>query len=158
MVRLLSAVDSVDGIAIVRDTDLNADDAFQKACTGYAKPFIAPKAPFVIERGKKRTAVFLIPGKDKTGALEHLLFEAVLVTHAPLVECIKRFEECSIQVAEWSDNKKAKLRIQCAIAGFCKGDPTSSLAYIWHRADNPIDIASPVFKELADFLTAFSTP
>jgi hypothetical protein len=155
MVRLLSAVDTVDGIAVVRDADLDADDSFKKACAGYTKPFLAPKAPFAVEQGKKRSAVFLIPGKGKTGALEHLLLEAISATHAALAECIKRFEECNAHVAGWTDNKKAKLRVQCAIAGFCRDDPTSSLAYIWHRADNPIDIASPAFQELADFLTVF---
>jgi hypothetical protein len=158
MVNLLSAVPSVQGIAIIRDSDDNATHSFEKACAAYVKPFDSPKEPFIVERGRHKTAgVFLMPGKNKTGALEHLLLESVFTTHLSLANCITTLETCNQRVINWNENKKAKMKMQCVIASFCHDDPGCSLGFIWQKGtDNPIDIASPVFQELATFLRGFS--
>ena len=157
MVSLLSAVPSIIGIAIIRDSDEDANQSFSKACAAYVKPFDPPKEPFVVERGKhKTTGVFLMPGRGKTGALEHLLLEAVFATHEPLADCVNALEVCNQRAANWNENKKAKMKMQCVIASYCQDDPGCSLGFIWHKGiDNPIDITSPVFQLLADFLKDF---
>ena len=158
MVRLISAIPDVTGIAIVRDADTNADEAFKQACASYAAPFEVPKQPFVVMRGKQKTSgIFLMPGKNKTGTLEHLLLDAVFATHQPLADCIAALERCNQRSQNWSANKKAKMKMQCVIACFCERKPACSPAFIWEMGDdNPLDIASPCFQELADFLTDFS--
>lgn len=158
MVRLISAIPHVTGIAIVRDADTNAQGAFEEACTAYEAPFDVPQQPFVVMRGRhKTTGIFLMPGKDRTGTLEHLLLDAAFATHQPLAECIAALERCNQRSQNWAENKKAKMRMQCAVASFCEDDPQCSLGFIWHKgADNPLDIASPVFDELGGFLRAFS--
>jgi hypothetical protein len=160
MVSLLSAVPSVEGIAIIRDSDNDAAQSFETACAAYAKPFDVPEQPFTVKRGRhKTTGVFLMPGKGRTGALEHLLLAAVFATHLPLANCIRSLEICNQRATNWSENKKAKMKMQCVIASFCQDDPGCSLGFIWHKgADNPIDFTSPVFQELAAFLIDFATP
>jgi hypothetical protein len=157
MVRLLVAESGVKGIAIVRDADGDPDGSFAEARDAFVDPFEKPKESCVIHRGKHRiSAVFLIPGKTKKGTLEHLLFEAVSASHADVAKCVKDLEACARNMAAWDENKKAKMRMQSAIASFCEDDPGCSLGFIWHKkADNPIEIASPCFKELADFLAEF---
>jgi hypothetical protein len=160
MVQLVAGIATVEGIAIIRDADMDADDSFRKACIAFEKPYDIPDESFVVKKGRhKRTGVFIMPGKGKTGAVEHLLLEAAFTSHPPLAKCVKELETCNQYSANWSENKKAKMRMQCVIASFCRANPGCSLGYIWRKgADNPLDIASPAFKELADFLTTFSTP
>ena len=157
MVSLICQAEIVNGIAVIRDSDGNATNSFRAACEGFAKPFDAPKEAFVVTRARKTAAIFLMPGKGKTGALEHLLLEAVFAKHEPLATCIRAWENCNQQIANWSDNKKAKMRMQSVIASFCKDDPACSLGFIWNKGvDNPIDITSPVFSELSGFLRDFA--
>jgi hypothetical protein len=158
MVRLLSEEQTVSGIAIMRDADENADDSFAKAQAAFTGQFTAPKDCFVVSRGKhKTTAVFLMPGRGLTGGLEALLLKAVFASHPELDTCISSLESCHKITALWSDKKKAKMRMQCVIASFCKADPGCSLAFIWKKGkDNPIDLASDAFKELSDFLVEFT--
>jgi hypothetical protein len=48
--------------------------------------------------------------------------------------------------------------MQCVIASFCEDDPGCSLGFIWQKKKhNPIDINSPAFMELSDFLTDFTS-
>ena len=98
-----------------------------------------------------------MPGKDKKGTLEHLLFDAFAASHAALAGHITTLQANAQNMQNWGDNPKAKMRMQCAVASFCEDDPQCSLGYIWHKGnDNPVDITSPAFNELATFLTDFS--
>jgi hypothetical protein len=157
MVRLLSQESTVTGIAVIRDADTDANDAFATACEGYEKPFDPPQQPFVVARGKKTTGIFLMPGRNRTGALEHLLLDAIFATHQALADCIQALDACNDRSRDWSENQKAKMKMQCAIACFCQDNPSSSLGFIWSKGvDNPLDIASPLFGEIGQFLTDFS--
>jgi len=150
---------NIDGIAVIRDADKDPDKALEAACEGFAAPFEPPSKAFSIERKKQRSsAIFLMPGKGKTGTLEHLLFDVVAATHKDLADNVSSFEALSPRMAEWEENQKAKMRMQCAVAAFCEKNPQCSLAYIWStEEDNPLDIDSPIFQELRDFLTAFAS-
>jgi hypothetical protein len=158
MAKLMVQEPDLKGIALVRDADVNSGTAFEEACLAFESPYKAPKKPFAVEKGKTLTsAVFLVPGNGKTGTLEHLLLEAVFANHKDLEKCVLSFEACRKNTATWTNNKKAKMKMQSVIASFCEDDPGCSLGFIWFKgADNPIDIASPVFNELSDFLKAFS--
>ncbi len=159
MVSLIAADDIVKGIAVIRDANGNPRQAFTDACAGFVPPYEVPTESYVIRRGRHRTsAVFLMPGRGRTGALEHLLFDAVTASHSDLAKCITALETCVQRTVRWGENKKAKLRMQCAIACFCEDDPSCSLGFIWAKeaADNPLDITSPVFQELTNFLRDFS--
>jgi hypothetical protein len=158
VVTLLAGVDSVNGIAIIRDADDDPRASFAAAAATFVDPYESPREGFVVHRGRHRkSAVFLMPGRNKNGATEHLLFEAFTASHAALARSVTDFEATAVNMAGWADNDKAKMRMQCAVASFCEDDPQCSLAFIWHKgADNPLDIASPVFNELAAFLTEFS--
>ena len=158
MVSLICQAEIVNGIAVIRDSDGNATNSFRAACEGFAKPFGCSERSL---RGYTRTencSHILNAGKrGKLGLLEHLLLEAVFAKHEPLATCIRAWENCSNQqIANWSDNKKAKMRMQSVIASFCKDDPACS-GFIWNKGvDNPIDITSPVFSELSGFLRDFA--
>jgi hypothetical protein len=151
------AGESLGGLAVIRDADDDPDVAFKETAERFPPPYTAPKKPFTIEKGKYRTGIFLIPGKSRTGTLDHLLLDAVAAKNQPVIDCINRLEACANWRVDWSSNKNAKMKMHCAVASFCKGDPGCSLGFIWSKgADNPMDISSPVFKELADFLNDFS--
>jgi hypothetical protein len=160
MVNLLSGEKLINGIAILRDADEDATESFKKACAAFVAPFHVPKDPFVIDRKKHHTTgVFLIPGNGKTGTIEHLLLPAVYANHPDLEKCINGLENCSAPLRQetWGQNKIAKMHMHCVVAAFCHDDPGCSLGWIWSKGkDNPLDIASPVFQELADFLRDFT--
>lgn len=149
----------LDGVAVIRDADDDPADALLEAQAAFSDPYSAPAAPFLIEQEKNRTGIFLIPGNGKTGTLDDLLFSAIAAPHRPAIECVETFHACSAWTAGWTNNKKAKMKMHSLVAAVCQDDPGCSLGFIWSKgADNPVDISSPVLKELADFLKAFSTP
>jgi hypothetical protein len=151
------AGENLRGLAVIRDADDNPKDSFEEAAAKFPAPYAAPEESFKVERAKYRTGIFLIPGKGKTGTLEHLLLDAVAAKNPPVLECVNKLETCANWRVDWSSNKTAKMKMHSVVASFCKDDPGCSLGFIWSKkADNPMDIASPVFKELADFLRAFS--
>lgn len=154
MVKLLCRRD-LEGIFVIRDADDKPEASFRLAAATFCGPFPTPKAAFVVEKGKKRAGVFLIPGNGKTGTLEHLLLEAVKVSHPEVIRCVDAFEACSTKTVDWSNNKKAKMRMNSVVAAFCKADPGCSLGFIWEKGEhNPLDVASPAFEELREFLAA----
>jgi hypothetical protein len=151
------AGENLSGLAVIRDADENPAESFKEVVDKFPSPYTAPKTPFTVAKGKYRTGIFLIPGQGKTGTLDHLLIDAVSAKNAPVIECVNQLELCADWRIEWSANKIAKMKMHCAVASFCKDDPGCSLGFIWSKKeDNPMDIASPVFKELADFLKDFS--
>lgn len=150
--------DALSGVFIVADADTNADTSFKELCNAYCDPFPPPPTAFAIHQGKKhRTGIFLMPGKGKTGALEHLLLEAAREKSPAALQCIENFETCTGTTPTWSDNKKAKMRFACYVASHCKNDPCCGTGFIWTSKNLILEIKSPVFQELCDFLTACSS-
>jgi hypothetical protein len=149
VVSLLVPETAVSGIAVIRDANGDPAHAFTNACAGFSAPYEVPPTPFIVHRGRHRkSAVFLMPGNGRNGTFEHLTFEAFATSHAELARCIDTLETCAVNTAGWAGNDKAKMKMQCAIACYCEDDPQSSLAFIWHKVHNPLDIASPSFREL----------
>ncbi len=158
ILKLLSGF-KPEGLAVIRDADENSDDSFKETAAGFPTPYGAPRTAFTVEKAKHRTGIFLLPGRGKIGTLENLLLDAVAAKTPPVIDCINQLEHCANWRAGWGNNKNAKMKMHCAVASFCKDDPGCSLGFIWSKgADNPMDISSPIFKELADFLREFSAP
>jgi hypothetical protein len=147
--------EALKGVFIVADADTNAQESFKMLCKAYASPFPEPLSAFTVHQGKKhRTGIFLMPGKGKTGALEHLLLEAVKEKSPQALECIENFENCVATTEMWTENKKAKMRFACYVATHCKNDPSCGTGFIWTTKNLMLEINSPVFEELCEFLQA----
>jgi hypothetical protein len=157
MVRLLAGKPIVEGILIVADADQDAGDSFAKLSATMNK-FPVPKAPFTVEKTRSmRSGIFLLPGRGKTGALEHLLLEVVNGERPEIITHVETYRSNTAGTEEWSDNKIAKMKMQCIVAATCRKNPYCSLAWIWEHKSIPIKIDSPALKELSDFLIAFSS-
>ena len=158
MVKLVSAFPEVKGLALLWDADASDSQAFKDACESLESPFKPPKKPFSVQtHNGLSTGVFLIPGRGQKGTLEHMLLRAVYAKHPDLQTCVGSFCGCYPRGAAWDENKKAKRDMHCVVATFCEDDPGCSLGFIWQKKkDNPIDIGSSAFSELAAFLKDFS--
>lgn len=157
MVTLLGGRPLVEGVLIVADADSNPAGAFKTLCQGMDR-FPVPKAPFVVEKSRSmRSGVYLLPGSGKTGALEHLILEVIKSERPDLIACVETYRQCTAGKTAWSDNDDAKMKMQCIVAATCEKNPYCSLSWIWDSKYKqiPVDIASPVLKELSDFLVAF---
>ena len=102
--------------------------------------FVAPNGPFqwTNHEAEQRTAVLLMPGlsdegEPREGTLEHLLWDVLKDVAPDTFECVEEFASCLGGQADWSENKRAKMRVRAAIAGCCDRDPASSLAWIWSK-------------------------
>lgn len=156
---LLSAhARTLNGVLVIGDADGNPELTFQELCDAFCDPFKPPPQAHKLHSGKHhKTAIYLIPGKGKTGALEHLLLEAVNNVNATGVHCIEQFRACVGTTADWSANKLAKMRLACYVASHCKNDPCCSPAYLWSSKNKLFDLSNTAFEELSEFLLSFSS-
>jgi hypothetical protein len=146
------------GLLIVADADTNAENAFAAITAGLGKAmFPAPRAPFSIEGNDLRVAVYLLPGPGKTGALEHLLLEAVFAESPNLLDCLDKFSTCTGALRSSKPNQLAKMRMSALAAAFCEDDPWCSANTMWSDDKNPVPINSPCFNHLGDFLARFAS-
>jgi hypothetical protein len=158
MVYLLAGRKPVlSGLAVIADADPNPEDSFKGICESFSGPYKPPPNGFEIHEHKEvRTAVFLIPGKGKTGALEHLFLDAITAANPDALICVDTLRECAQSTREWSENKIGKMRLAAYVATTCKNDPCCSPAYLWTSKNRVFEISNPAFKELSDFLIAFT--
>jgi hypothetical protein len=96
--------------------------------------------------------VYLVPRDGQFGNVETLIYEAVNGAHNEAANCIAALEQCMNSSGPWNIGNRSKMRLHTAIAAYRHEDPSSSLAYVWNKAGNPIPLASPVFTPLVDFL------
>jgi hypothetical protein len=157
---LAARASGLEGILIVQDADRDPAASFAEAQAAFkfdGAPFKPPSAAFAVQPGKIKTAVYLIPGPERTGTLEHLLFDAAADNNPDAAACIRELCLCSkLEQRNLNENDKAKLKLATMIATCCD-DPITSLAWVWSKGGNPIPINSPHFKELAEFLAAFTS-
>jgi hypothetical protein len=146
------------GLLVVADADANAQEAFDAITTGLSvAAFPTPKGPFNIEERDLRVAVYLLPGKGKTGTLEHLLLEAVFAKTDILPECLEKFGKCTGGLRSSKPNQLAKMRMSVLAAAFCEDNPWCSPNTMWSDDSNPVPIDSPCFSDIGEFLTKFTT-
>jgi hypothetical protein len=155
---LVGRASDLNGIAVIADADPKPEDSFRTVCSSFAKPFEPPPKCFDIHQGRKhRTAVYLIPGRGKTGALEHLFLDAITGANPNALHCIDAYRDCTQSTADWSENKIGKMRLAAYVAAYCKNDPCCSPAFLWSSKNRILDLANPMFDELKGFLTEFTT-
>lgn len=150
----------LQGLLVVTDADDDAAKAFKEITPAFVKPFPPPPKPFEVHKDRHmRSAVFLTPGKGKTGALEDLLLDIAVATDANGLTCVDALKTCAAPtMTGWSANKQAKMRLACYIATHCEKEPCCSPAFVWSSKYKVFDIKSPILTELADFLVSFSAP
>lgn len=155
---LAGRVEPLSGVFVIADADEDSADSFRTMQAAFVAPFPPPTNPFEIHQGRKyRTGIFLMPGRGRTGALEHLLLDAATIQSPDAIQCIDQFQNSigsTGRMVGWSENKIGKMRFACYVATNCQNDPTCSAGFIWQRKNRILDIASPVFQELSDFLSA----
>jgi hypothetical protein len=149
------------GLLVIADADDNAGDAFKAvvdAMTGATFP--VPQHPFSIEVSIEvvpfRVGIYLLPGSGRTGCLEHILLEATVTRTPHLAKCLDDFSTCSGALKSVRPNKHAKMRMSALAAAFCEDNPWASAHTMWSDNGNPVPISSECFKDLREFLSAFS--
>ena len=158
-ISLLSGRPEVEGVLVIADSDGNQAKAFAEVRVGLAKFPIPPKAFSVVKQRSLRTGVFLLPGEGRTGALEHLLLEVVRGDRPDLIAHVETYRNNTLGTEQWSENKNAKMKMQCIVAATCKRNPYCSLSWIWDEKYDAVPVRpdSPALQELSDFLVAFSS-
>jgi hypothetical protein len=149
---------AIRGILVVADADDNIQASFSKMADALDNAgFPRPTEAFKLDGDPVRSGIFLIPGRGRTGTLEHLLWDASIKKNPKLEKCVRAFCRCTggyINAAP--PNKRAKMRMSAVVAAHCYDNPWASSALMWSSKNNPVPIDSPCFEELADFLAAFT--
>ncbi|MGA2437302.1 MAG: DUF3226 domain-containing protein [Acidobacteriaceae bacterium] len=150
---------NLSGLLVIPDADKHPGNCFSDICTALTDAmFPIPSQPFSVEGNPMRTAVFIMPGKGRTGTLEHLLWDAATTQNPKLKKCVDRFCRCTGgHINSAPENAKVKMKMSAIVAAHCQGNPWASPAWMWSEKDNPVPIDSPCFKEVSDFLTVFTT-
>ncbi len=146
------------GVFILIDANGDPGKAFDFSVKALASPgFPVPDEPFTVhESGGMRTAVFLVPGKGRTGTMEHLFLQAALKKNPDAGECLVKFADCTKACKKWEENDQAKMKVGALVAAFCQDDPLCSLSWIWKKKFNPIPIESDCFEPLSNLLVRFT--
>lgn len=149
------------GILLVVDADTSIPDQFTHAAEALTfAEFPTPADPYtILEDGQAnlRAAICLMPGRNRTGTLEHILLQAAYGKTPALQQCVDRFAECTGVVATATDNQSAKMKMSMLVGACCKGNPWASVALMWEDPGNPVPIDSPAFLPLIEFLRQFTT-
>lgn len=148
----------LQGILVIADADMNADEAFGAITTGLdLATFPVPRSPFSIEGNDFRVAVYLLPGEGKSGTLEHLLLDAAFAKTGSLQNCLDEFSTCTGALRSSKPNKLAKMRMSALAAAFCEDNPWCSANTMWSDDKNPVPIDSACFDHIGDFLMRFAS-
>jgi hypothetical protein len=102
---------SLEKIAVIRDADENAGDAF-KSVTGVLKKIglQSPERPGEFSHGSPSVGVFIMPDNLSNGMLEDLCLESVKDHEA--MECVDNFIACTQTLKEKPNNiSKAKVQV-----------------------------------------------
>jgi hypothetical protein len=159
------AANGLRSVAVMVDSDTDPHSRMQDAVNWLTNAgFVAPDKPFrwTIEGAEEHTAILLMPGMSggvlREGTLEHLLWELVEEVAPNTYKCIEEFAACLANQTDWSDNKKAKMRVQAAIAGRCKTDPASSLAWVWSKDASIFPVDHAMFDFIANVFRDLPPP
>ena len=139
-------------VIIVQDCDDSPEKSFRQAQAHLKSAQLGvPDRPTQLIDGKSSVAILMIPDVGTKGTLETLLLQAIRGADSTSVECVDKFADCLEAPRSWSENKRAKMKLNALIAGCCKEDPASSLSLVWSKQGNPIPIDSPHFWKIAEF-------
>lgn len=148
------------GLLVMVDADLDPHAAFDCACKAlsYAE-FPIPDAPFASKASDDfKVSVYLIPGENETGTLEHLLLRATFASSASCEGCVDSFLSCIGKAPDNEPNTLAKMKMSALVAAAFPGNPWATPGPLLQSSRNEIvPIDSIHFKHLADFLAKFCT-
>ena len=155
------ATNGLDSITVIVDADTSSQASFTDATTWLSKSdFQAPDEPFswTSDTTTPRTSVLIMPGPSaETGTLEHLLWRVFEDTSKETADCVEQFVACLGGHSDWSDNRKAKMRVHSIIAGRCRNNPASSLSRVWSNDPTIFPLKHSAFDFIADLLDELST-
>ena len=146
-VNRTKARNGLRSLVVVVDADEDPKGSIAEACDWLGSATLpVPQSPFAWTTEEPHTAILLIPGwgsdgELRSGTLEHLLWDSLSEVSPETYQCVEGFAECLGNQGDWSENKRAKMRVHSAIAGRCRSDPASSLSRIWSndRSIFPLD-------------------
>jgi hypothetical protein len=143
------------GLLVVVDADDDPQAAFVSACTALRfADYPVPNSPFVtIEENDVKSAVYLIPGENEVGTLEHLLLRSAFSISENSKACIDSFLDCIGKVPVNKPNVLAKMQMSALVAAAFPSNPWATPAPLLQSSKNDIvPIDSIHFKHLGDFL------
>ena len=150
----------LQGILMVVDADESPEDAFDLSCSAlkYAE-FAVPDSAFTVKAEKGiKTSVYLIPGKDETGTLEHLLLRAAYEGSEKSQSCTDSFLSCIGRSPAAKPNVMAKMQMSALVAASFPENPWATPGPLLQSKKNDlVPINSPHFKHLTDYLAEFCT-
>lgn len=137
----------VESLGIVRDADADPANAFKAVRDALREVQLAvPKACGQICVDRRRVGVMILPGKDRTGALEDLCLESVQGDGA--MKCVDEYFDCLVEQGLKVPSENAKKKAHVFIAsrsGSARLLGEAAEAGVW-----PWD--SPAFCEVKRFL------
>lgn len=143
-------------VVVVVDADENPRRSIAEARAWLESAKLpVPEAPFTWTTEEPFAAILLIPGLGsdgelRSGTLEHLLCDSLSDASPETHRCVEGFAECLGNQGEWSENKRAKMRVHAAIAGRCRRDPASSLSRVWTNDPAIFPLDHSVFDFICD--------
>ncbi len=156
--------DRLKAVVIITDSDNSPTDSFAlvrkqiEDTTDILGPPIrrypTPANAGVVMPGQPAMAVLMIPGPDRTGAMETLCLDAARHGSPQLVACVDAFADCA-GVNSWkNENNRSKARFRSLVVAGNETDPEISPANLWSDGSGhriiPLDHAA--FDPIADFL------
>jgi hypothetical protein len=153
---------AIRGIAIVFDSDDKPEDSFKdviKSIRASKLGYPLPDKLQEVKNGKNGTpsiAVSLIPGIDRSGHLDELIFEALSESHSDLLVPIGDYQTATDhRTRDWKIGPKAKMKLRCMLAASHEPDPSVSLTWFLESSDCPVDFGHTCFDPLMNFLEDF---
>lgn len=140
-------------LGLVRDADEDPAAAFE-SCAGALQSADLPRPTTdrrVVHEGDKAFGIFIVPGGDRTGAMEDLIMGAA---DAERLECVDQYTECLKRKAVPTPTHANKGRVQAYLAGLPSSPKTLAVA----TQQNLFDWSSEAFEPLRAWLTDLAAP
>jgi hypothetical protein len=155
--RLLRSQTNLRGFLVVADADGDAPKSFRDITAALTNAQLPrPGNPYEVEENAGlRIGIYLLPGHNQTGTLEHLLLKAAFSKSPNLEECLKQFSACTGALRSDKPNALAKMRMAALAAAFCQKKTWCSPNLLWSDPQNPVPIDSAEFGDLVQFLQKF---
>jgi len=145
--RAISGFEAVESLAVARDAEANAADAFRAACDAFKRASLEPPSePLICSTGKPTTSVFIFPDCTNPGMLETICLESVKDDAA--LPCVHQFLDCLSDRGVPTPNNLPKSRLHAFLAS--RPIPNCLLGQAAHKGYFPWD--NPAFEKIKQFL------
>jgi hypothetical protein len=160
--------DKIRHIVLVADADTHYNKTFQDICSQIADAnqdqnvsgkFVVPTAPYSASGGHPRLTIMLLPAAQTKGALESLLWNALvsIPKYVTAVQCADEACGCAGIATgnnKWGQSKLDKARVHAAVALINKKNPSVSLTRLWEWFPDLIPVEHHAFDSLAAAIAA----